>query len=313
MGLVEIPPTWSWRSTAPRAPSPPRSYTSTRWLREGRRHGARRNAAHRRCRQAGAAKFDPVELSVAHFVKPAQGATAWRPPKCCLLHHGGDMEQTTTLPIVDAVRPAPQSMIPWSSPKCRPLCQAGATEDNDMEHATTPPTVDVVKLDPRKTTTWSMPRRHPPSMSSSRSHGRRRHGARHDAAHRRCRQAGTAEDDDMEHATTPPTVDVVKPEPRKTTTWSTPRRCPPSRSSSRSRGRRRHGARHDAAHRRCRRAGAGKDNTELATTLLAFTPLHPSRSPTPLTPARARSSLSVAPRDGRAEGGVPRRQIHYMT
>ncbi|KAE8815760.1 hypothetical protein D1007_06820 [Hordeum vulgare] len=179
-----------------------------------------------------------------------------------------------------------------------------------MEHATTPPTVDVVKPEPQKMTTWSTPRRRPPSMSSSRSRGRRRHGARHDAAHHQCRQAGAAEDDDMEHATTPPTVD--EPEPRKTTR-STPRRCPSPRSSSRGRGRRRHGARHDAIHHRCRRAGAGKDDTEFATTLLAFTPLHRSRSRTPLTPSRARSLLPVAPQDGRDEGGVPRRHIHYMT
>lgn len=169
---------------------------SSRW-----RDGAGHDVAHRRCRQAGTSEYDAVELA--------------KLPSTLSNRSGGRQQHGARHGATHR--------------RCR---QAGAAEADDMEYATTPPTVDVVKPESRKTTTWRTPRRRPPSMSSSRNRGRRRHGARHDAAHRRRRQAGAVEDDDMEHTTTLPIVEVVKPEPRKTMTWSTPRRRPPSMSSS---------------------------------------------------------------------------------
>ncbi|KAE8787425.1 hypothetical protein D1007_38588 [Hordeum vulgare] len=179
------------------------------------------------------------------------------------------MEHAATPLIVDVVRPAPRNSTPWSSVPPTSSSRRKGRRHGGRRNAACFITVATwswprrcpssmpsgrhlvvrcggahqsaahfVKPEPRKTTTWSTPRRHPPSMSSSWSRGGRRHGVRHDASHRRCRQAGVVKDDDMEHAMTPPTVDVVKPEPQKTTTWSTPRRRPPSTSSSRSRGRR---------------------------------------------------------------------------
>ncbi|KAE8787426.1 hypothetical protein D1007_38589 [Hordeum vulgare] len=155
---------------------------SSRW-----RHGAGHDVAHRRCREAGTLEYDAVELAKVPPTLSSRSRGRQR--------HGARHDATHH--------------------RCR---QAGAAEDDDMEYDTMPPTVDVVKTESRKTTTWSTPRRCPPSMSSSLNRGRRRHGARHDAAHRRRRQAGAVEDDDMEHATTLPTVEVVKPVPRKTMT-----------------------------------------------------------------------------------------------
>ncbi|XP_044354040.1 uncharacterized protein [Triticum aestivum] len=87
----------------------------------------------------------------------------------------------------------------------RMAIRSGVTQDGDPVLSVTP---FVSSMKPvLRTKTRSTARRRLPS---SHRRERRRHGARQDAAHRRHRQDGASMDDIMEHATMPPTFDVVK-------------------------------------------------------------------------------------------------------